>query len=304
MNYRVFGWLGKCEKDRLSRMSASSKFSPQLRQFASCWTLSGQPSLEKEWSFPEKFRRAKASGFDAMGGGADIPAAELCREADLGYVCYMDANGSNFRAKLEEAATTKPARINVQLCNHDTAPAEAVKAWIGLEEVAREMGLEADLEVHRDTCTETPEKVEEIAERFAQATGRKICYSWDFSHLAVVKHLNPPYAERLLTRPDLIQLSRQIHLRPFNGHHAQIAATDGEGKETLEFRHYVEFVDALLACWLAGAGRDDVLYVCPEFGPIQSGYGLSSFPNVWEDAIYLRRRTEEIWKNRTGQIGL
>ena len=279
-------------------MSNSSKPALQLRQFASCWTLSGQPGLKTEWSFAEKFRQAKEAGFDAMGGGADIPASDLCRESGLDYVCYMDANAMTFRKKLEEARTTNPARINVQLCNHDTPPGEAVMVWIELEKTAVEMGLEVDLEVHRDTCTETPEKVEEIARRFEQATGRKICYSWDFSHPAVVKHLNPPYAERLLIRPDLIQLSRQIHLRPFNGHHAQIAATDGRGNETPEFGHYLDFVDALLGCWLEGASGGETLYVCPEFGPIQSGYGLSGFPNVWEDAIHLRRRTEEIWRRQ------
>ena len=264
--------------------------------------MSGQPSSDKEWSFPEKFRQAKAAGFDAMGGGADIPAARMCQEFGLVYVCYMDANGTNAREKLTEAATTKPARINVQLCNHDTLPTEAARAWIELDKIAEEMGLHADLEIHRDTCTETPEKAEEIAQRYEQEMGRKIRFSWDFSHLAVVKHLNPPYAERLLTRPDLIQLSRQIHLRPFNGHHAQIAATDGEGTETPECTHYLAFVDALFACWLEGASGDEILYVCPEFGPIKSGYGLSCFPNVWEDAIYLRRRTEEIWRGRINRI--
>jgi hypothetical protein len=98
----------------------------------------------------------------------------------------------------------------------------------------------------------------------------------------------------------LIQLSRQIHLRPFNGHHAQIAATDGQGAETPEFRHYLAFVEDLLRCWLKGATAGEVLYVCPEFGPVQSGYGLSSFPNVWADAIHLRRRTEEIWAKCLG----
>ena len=72
-------------------------------------------------------------------------------------------------------------------------------------------GLLAAIEVHRDTCTETPEKVYEIAALYQKATGKKIRFCFDFSHIAVVKHLSPPYADRLLVRPDLVQLSRQVH---------------------------------------------------------------------------------------------
>jgi hypothetical protein len=201
-----------------------------------------------------------------------------------------------FREKLESVLIAKPVRINVQLCDHDTPPREAVKVWLKMEAQAKKMGLEVDLEVHRDTCTETPEKVYEIAALYKKATGKKIRFCWDFSHIAVVKHISPPYAERLLVRPDLVQLARQLHFRPFNGHHAQIPALDAKGRETPEIKPYLEFIDALFACWLAGAKGGEVLYVCPEFGPVRSGYGLSSFSNPWKDAVYLRARTEALWK--------
>ena len=64
-------------------------------------------------------------------------------------------------------------------------------------------GIVVSLEVHRDTCTETPEKTYEIAERYHRATGRMIRFNFDFSHVAVVKHLNPGnYVERLLDHPE------------------------------------------------------------------------------------------------------
>ncbi|MEJ0000193.1 MAG: hypothetical protein WDO13_14115 [Verrucomicrobiota bacterium] len=112
-----------------------------------------------------------------------------------------------------------------------------------------------------------------------------------------MKHLVAPYAARLLVRPDLVQYSRQVHFRPFNGHHCQVPATDGRGRETPEFKSYLEFVAAFLDCWLKGAKGGEVLYACPEFGPIDPlGYGLSVFPNVWQDAILLRGKTDAIWK--------
>jgi hypothetical protein len=268
---------------------------PALKQFAGLWTLQGQPSAVREWSLEEKFGQAKKAGFEAIGGGPIPEAAALCEKYGMEYVCYLDGN-KNYAARLKAAEATKPARINVQLCDHDTPPKDAIKIWLKLDAQAEKMGLNVDLEVHRDTCTETPEKVYEIADRYEKATGRKLRFCFDFSHIAVVKHLNPPYAGRLLVRPDLVQLSRQVHFRPFNGHHCQVPATDGKGNETPEFREYLQFLDAFMVCWLKGAAGGEVLYACPEFGPVSSGYGISTFPNVWKDAILLREKTEAIWK--------
>jgi len=272
------------------------KNAPVLKQFAGQWTMSQEPYGGKPWTLEEKFKQAKKAGFDALGGGVDPDVVGLCKKYGMDYVCYIDSNMKTYKSKLESAKTVQPARINVQLCDHDTLPKEAVAVWIKLEALAKKMGLEVDLEVHRDTCTETPEKVYEIAALYKKATGKKIRFCWDFSHIAVVKHIYPPYAARLLTHPDLVQLSRQFHFRPFNGHHCQIPATDGKGRETPEIKPYLQFIDDLLACWLKGAKGGEVIYACPEFGPINSGYGISAFPNVWKDAIWLRAKTEALWK--------
>jgi hypothetical protein len=274
---------------------------PVLKQFAGLWTLSGQPTPDREWTLDEKFKQAKKAGFDGVGGGAMPEALPLCQKYGMEYVCYTDGNRKTYRESLARAKTTNPVRINVQLCDHDTPPREAARVWIKMEAEAEKLGLAVDLEVHRDTCTETPEKVYEIAALYQKATGKKIRFCWDFSHLAVVKHLNPPYAERLLVRPDLVQLARQFHFRPFNGHHCQVPATDGKGNEAPELKSYLEFIDALFACWLKGAKGGEVLHVCPEFGPGPCGYGLDAFANVWKDAIYLREKTELLWKKNLRQ---
>lgn len=275
---------------------SSRRTPPVLKQYAAFWTLMKQPIGKKEWSLDEKFRQAKKAGFDAMGGGAQPEMVPLCKKYGMGYVCYIDSNAKTFAARLKAAKKVNPARVNVQLCDHDTLPKEAVAVWLKMEVLAKKLGLNIDLEVHRDTCTETPEKTYEIAALYRKATGRKIRFCWDYSHIAVIKHLYAPYTERLLVRPDLVQLARQIHLRPFNGHHAQIPVTNGKGVETPEFKQYLQFVDDLLGCWFEGAKGGEVLYVCPELGMIGSGYGLSSFADVWKDAILLRKRTEQLWK--------
>ncbi len=269
---------------------------PQLKQFAGFWTLTGQPLGKKEWSVAQKIQQAKRAGFQAMGGGGDPELATAVRAAGLDYICYVDATDQNYRERLEAAAATGCARVNVQLWDHDTPPRVAVRTWIKMQAPARKLGLQIDLEVHRDTCTETPEKTWEIADRYRKATGKKCRFCFDYSHFAVVKHLYPPFAGRLLERPDLIRLARQMHFRPFNGHHCQVPMTDGRGRLSQEGKDYLAFVDALLACWLKGARDGEVLYVCPENGPIVHGYGLTTFPNVWHDAVVLRRETERLWK--------
>lgn len=255
------------------------------------------PSAAKEWSREEKFKQAKKAGFDAMGGGPIPEMLPLCEKYGMDYVCYIDGNNESYVERMKAAKEVKPNRVNVQLCDHDTPPKEALKLWLKMETLADKLGLEIDLEVHRDTCTETPEKVYEIVDLYKKATGKKLRISWDFSHIATVKSIHPPYAERLLVRPDLVQLSRQFHLRPFNGHHCQIPMTDGKGHETPEIKFYLEFVDALFSCWMAGAKGGEVLYTCPEFGPIKGGYGISCFPDVWKDAILLRAAVEKLWKS-------
>jgi hypothetical protein len=275
-------------------MKSATKPTPILKHFAGFWTLTHQPSKEKPWSMEEKFKQAKKAGFDALGGGTEPAVVPLCEKYGMDYVCYVDGN-ANYKKRLLDAKATQPARINVQLLDHDTRPKDAVKVWLKLEAEADKLGLNVDLEVHRDTSTETPEKTYEIADLYQKKTGKKIRLCFDYSHIAVVKHLGAPYAERLLVRPDLVQLSRQVHFRPFNGHHCQVPATDGKGNETPEFKDYLDFVEAFIACWLKGAKGGEVLYACPEFGPV-GGYGISTFPNVWKDAILLRAKTEAIWK--------
>jgi hypothetical protein len=272
------------------------KTAPVLKQFAGLWTMQDQTSGGKRWSLEDGFKQAKKAGFGAGPDGFSPDLVPLCKKYGLDFVAYIDFTMKNYREKLAAVQAAQPARINVQMCDHDTLPTEAVKVWIAAEKLAVKMGLNVDLEVHRDTCTETPEKVYEIAALYKKATGKKLRFCWDFSHLAVVKHIYPPYASRLLVRPDLVQLARQLHFRPFNGHHCQIPATDGKGHATPEIKPYLQFIDDLFACWLAGAKGGEVLYVCPEYGPTASGYGLSSFSDPWQDAIYLRAQTEALWK--------
>src|SRR5260221_12295225 len=98
----------------------------------------------------------------------------------------------------------RPRHINVQLADHDTLPDEALRLTLRLMDEAERIGeIEPAVEVHRDTCTETPEETYALADAYFQKTRKLLPMTLDFSHLSVVKHLSPEnYIVRLLIRPD------------------------------------------------------------------------------------------------------
>jgi sugar phosphate isomerase/epimerase len=103
--------------------------------------------------------------------------------------------------------------------NHDTPPAVATQHWLVLVRAAEKIGgMVVSLELHRDCCTETPEKTYEIAARYHRATGELIKLTFDLSHFACVKQLHPgdyvtPAATKSSTSFTRIRIPR-MHGRP------------------------------------------------------------------------------------------
>lgn len=276
---------------------------PTLRHIANLWTFMGHPSPEHEWSLAQKLTAIKDAGFDGVCWAGSPEIAELTRRLGLIFVGGMSSGkAAEFPALLRAQQATGAQHINVQLADHDTPTPQALELALALMQEGDRLGLAPAVETHRDTCTETPEKAYALADAYQERTGRLLRMSFDFSHFAVVKHLAPQaFAERLLVRPDLIQLAQQFHLRPFNGHHAQVPATDGRGGLTREVQDWLPFAAALFECWLAAnANTDRELFVCPELGPVIGGYALSTFPNSWEDAKILRLEIDRVWRRVAG----
>jgi len=277
---------------------------PSISHIANLWSLVGHPSPKKEWSLERKIEAVAESGFDGITTALTPDHRRFAEKHGLkdllGFISTNDSAEfvETIRAQKEAGAV----HINVQLDDHDTPPVLAAKHWIKLVRAAEKIGgVVPALEVHRDCCTETPEKTYEIAERYFDATGELIHLNFDFSHFSVVKHLNPTnYVERLLDHPDLVQNSDQSHCRPFNGHHCQVAVTF-RNKLTPETVSYLEFVRALFACWKkAPRNLDRTLYVCPEMGPYTAtggGYNITGLPPAWTDAVRLRTELAKAWKS-------
>jgi hypothetical protein len=212
----------------------------------------------------------------------------------VGY--FASGNPREFAALLRSQKDAGALHVNVQLGDHDTPTRIALRLARKLMAEGNKLGLEVALEVHRDTCTETPEKAYALADGYEEATGELLPMTWDYSHLAVVKHLLAPFWPRLGGRPDLIQRAQQFHFRPFNGHHCQVPVTDGRGRLTPQFRDYVPFMEKVMDAWLATAPPGRELIAVPELGPLWMGYNLHAFPSSWEDAKVLREQIEKSWR--------
>ncbi|TAG09451.1 MAG: xylose isomerase [Verrucomicrobia bacterium] len=270
---------------------------PQIYQIVNLWSLWDYPSARKEWTLEKKIAAVKEAGFDGFSWQLEAEHARLAAKYNLRTMGYFSsAKPTEFKSLIQQNLDHGAVRINVQLGDHDTPVEKAIAMAVRLVELGDAMGIPCDIEVHRDTCTETPEKTYAIAAGFKKATGQLIPLTWDFSHLSVIKHLTAPYWDRLLVAPQLIQHSRQIHFRPFNGHHAQIPVTDGSGKISHELSQWIPFLEKTLEMWLAGKQTGKELYVCPEMGPVRGGYNFAQLPNSWEDAQVLRGIIFKAWK--------
>lgn len=275
---------------------------PVLRHIANLWTLQHYPSRAKEWGLRDKLSAIRDAGFD---GVCWAPSRELCetaREMSLIFVGGMAArHKTDLPGMLRELSDDGAHHVNVQLGSDDLTPADALDLTIALMSEAEELGLLAAIEFHRGTCTETPEKAYALADAYERATGKMLRISWDFSHFAVVKHLvASEFEERLLVRQDLVRYAQQFHFRPFNGHHVQVPITGVEGELTQEVRDWLPFAEAVLRCWLEGNGdKEREILICPELGPVEGGYALSTFANCWEEAKVLRAAIDELWNKVT-----
>ena len=272
---------------------------PVLRHIANLWTLVQHPSKEAEWSLEQKLRAIKKAGFDGICWAGSPELREGMNRHGLIFVGGMSSGkAADFPRLLLEQKDAGARHVNVQLADEDTLTPEALDLALSLMQEGRKLGLEPAVEVHRDTCTETPEKTYALADAYQKTTGELLPISWDFSHISVAKHLRPDnFVERMIVRPDLIQRAQQFHFRPFNGHHAQVPVTDGQGNLTREAKDWLPFAEAVLRSWLEGnrdSGRE--IFICPEMGPVEGGYALSTFPNSWEDAKVLRAEIDKLWK--------
>lgn len=271
---------------------------PQLVLLANLWSLTNQQHADgSDWSPLEKIQAIKDAGFDACTTGIGTPGLkEALQETGLPYAGFFDASAiEHFAPRIAQSLELGDGPINCQLADHDTPVEEAIELTAELMAEAERQGAKVYLEVHRDTCTETPEKTMAIAEGVKAKTGKYPRVNYDYSHPASVKHLGPHnYAERLFDNIPLFQASTLWHMRPFNGHHCQVPVTDGTEKFSPEYEELRPFIRQAIEHWLAGPRPGNAFWICPEIGP-KIGYGLSCFPDSWHEAQELGKDLRVLW---------
>ncbi len=270
---------------------------------ATLWSLAGHPSPRREWSLARKLEAIKAAGFDGVVEMFEPKLAPHLKRLGLA-ICgrVYSRDGKDVPRLLESEARGGARHLNCMLGTHDMTPAAATRLIIRTVRLARRLGLEAYVESHRDNCTETPEKLAAIARRYRRETGELLPVTWDHSHLAVMKHIQPAdWSRRLLDNPALIQHSRLFHCRPFGSQHAQVPVTNGRGRLTPEFLDYIKFAEDLFAVWLQGPQPRGELWVCPELGTT-FGYHVSTNPPVWPDTIRCRKELLQAWQRALRRV--
>ena len=163
-----------------------------IRHIANFWSLTHYPSQEKEWSLDQKVADAKQAGFDGVASGANAALPPILKKHGMIVLGYISSGkASEFPAAVKANKDMGAQHINVQLADEDTLTPEALGLTLLMLQEGQRQGVEPAIEVHRDTCTETPEKTYALADAYQKVTGELLPMTWDFSHLSVVKHLHP-----------------------------------------------------------------------------------------------------------------
>jgi hypothetical protein len=273
---------------------------PELVLHVNHWSLLHEADPHTEEGLLKHLEIIRDAGFDAYCAPVDLP--DLKRRLDefgLRFGGAFDAQSEEqFADKIAACLEIGNGPINCQLADHDTPVERAIELTIALMEESARQGAEVHLEVHRDTCTETPEKAYAIIEGVRAATGKAPRVNFDFSHPAIVKHLNPGnYIERLFEDVETFQQSTLWHIRPFNGHHCQIPITNGKGGYSPEYEDCRPFIRQALTHWLNGPRPGNAFWVMPEQGTM--GYHLSCHPPVAQDMIAIGKDVQQMWAELT-----
>ena len=155
---------------------------PQIRHMATLWDL--DRLRRRRWRMvhraedrrDQKCRVRRFSRSSASRHRRACPTVWAVVRGDCRY------RGGQLRVepKLQAIKEVGAVCVNVQMLDHDTSTEESITRARQVMEAAGKLEMDVAIEVHRDTCTETPEKAYALAEGFEEAEGRPLKMTWDF----------------------------------------------------------------------------------------------------------------------------
>ena len=145
---------------------------PQIRHMATLWTLTDYGDADGEWSTDRKIEEIKNAGFDGFLGRVPVVTAEHVQQSGLLFAATVDiGEAAEVEPKLQAIKEVGAVCVNVQMLDHDTPTEEAITRARQVMDTAGKLEMDVAIEVHRDTCTETPEKAYALAEGFETGRG-------------------------------------------------------------------------------------------------------------------------------------
>jgi len=278
---------------RPSRGKANPESVRPFALFATVWSLREYPAAAREWSWDRKFAAIRAGGFDGL---MSPPRPELAARGALRYLAVTSLREAAAVAPTLQAAHALGAEaIGIQLGRPETTPAAALRLLRRIRTVAGELALPFAIETHRATFAERPEPFLALLRAYRRATGDALPVCLDYSHFAVVRHLAAEASWTTLTgQPALVRQAAQLHLRPFNAHHAQLPILDTRGRRTPEYLEWRDRFAAPLLARLRADGGGPLLAV-PELGHAAPAYGLSTHGDTWQDTLAVTRDLRTLW---------
>ncbi|MCF7689303.1 MAG: hypothetical protein K9M98_00865 [Cephaloticoccus sp.] len=254
---------------------------PRLHIYATAWSLREYPTPANEWSWARKFDAIRAAGFTGI---MSPPREELRARGDLDYWAMgslgVEHDPAPYFAQVKALGAT---HATIQPCDVETPLADAITAVVGILAAAKKAGMPTTIESHRNTFTETPERMWALYDGYREKTGEVMPVCFDHSHFAVVRHMAAPYWPKLNERPEIMRECPRFHMRPFNGHHCQIPATFDGTRRTPEYELWSDYAKSLIT-FLQNQSACADIHMVPELGNAAPAYGLSCFPDIWQDA--------------------
>jgi hypothetical protein len=263
--------------------------------FATLWSLREYPAQPREWSWTRKFAAIRVAGFE---GVMSPPLPELAARGGLSYLAISSVQSAEtIEPTLQAAKDLGALAIGLQLGRPETPLAVALKLALKIRQVAQRLDLPFAIETHRATFTELPETLAALQVAYRKSCGENLPICLDYSHVAVVRHLLPEATWPTLAtqQPAALANARQFHLRPFNGHHAQLPVRNARGRRTPEYLAWRDRFVAPLFRHLRNQRTPAPVLAVAELGHAAPAYGLSTHGDTWQDTLVVARDLRALW---------